>query len=120
MTLGKAIQMGFDWLRRALHLRQRLIKFLYQTEAQKRWIFQVYGCYPLCSTPNFFPIRSFDKSNVMPSNKCSYLVSLQASLFNWKGVRPVALDPRIMLNLLEEFGDITFLIPTKAYLRAGL
>ena len=120
MTLGKAIQMGFDWLRRALHLRQRLIKFLNQTEAQKLWIFQVYGCYSLFSTPNFVPIHSLDKSNVMSSKKCSYLLSLQASLFNWKGVRCVALDPRIMLSLLEEFGDITFLIPTKAYLRAGL
>lgn len=56
----------------------------------------------------------------MPSKKCFCSVSLQASFFNWKGVRCVALDPRIMRSLLEKFGDITFLIPTKAYLRARL
>ena len=56
----------------------------------------------------------------MPSKKCSYLLFLQANLFNWQGVQRVALDPRIMQSLLEKFGDISFLIPTKAYLRARL
>ena len=31
-------------------------KFLYQTEAQQRWIFHGYGCYLLCSTPHFVPL----------------------------------------------------------------
>ena len=95
-------------------------KFLYQTEAQQRWIFYGYGCYLLCSTPHFVPLIAALLILCNAFKKMFLLGILQASFFNWKGVRCVALDPRIMRSLLEKFGDITFLIPSKAYLRARL
>ena len=54
MAPGKAIQMGFDWLRLAEHLRKRLIES-FSTKRPQRLIFQGYDYYPLCSSHHFVP-----------------------------------------------------------------